>query len=101
MPLSTDTSKGETENQVLAFAAKHKDDIQAAVVKPGVIKAPGNIIRNAAAAAAGAMFSVPSIFVGEIAAAMLDEAINGFGEDTWLNDDLAARGKQVLEARGK
>ncbi|EXJ81830.1 hypothetical protein A1O1_07895 [Capronia coronata CBS 617.96] len=36
--------RGETENQVLAFASAHKGDMEASVAKPGLILPPGNIL---------------------------------------------------------
>jgi len=41
---------------------------------------------------------VPLIRVNELAAAMLDVAINGAGKQTWENRDLVERGREVLES---
>lgn len=92
-------TQGETESQVLAFAAEHKGEVEAAVARPGLIKAPGYIIRNLAATIVGATSTVPNINASEISAALLNQVIEGFDKDTLLNDDLVSLGRQVLESR--
>jgi hypothetical protein len=43
---------------------------------------------------------VPNISVVEVAAAILDQVVNGFEKDPLMNDDLARIGKGVLDAAG-
>lgn len=43
---------------------------------------------------------VPNVSVVDVAAAMLDQVVNGFEKDPLMNDDLARIGKGVLDAAG-
>jgi len=86
--------RGETENKVLAFSIEH--EVQASVAKPGLITTPGKILHGAFASAMNFAGIVPNISVNEVAAAMLDQILNGFEKDPLMNDDLARIGKAVL-----
>ncbi|KAF2104704.1 hypothetical protein NA57DRAFT_70912 [Rhizodiscina lignyota] len=79
---------GETENQVLAFAEEHK--IEACVAKPGIITAPWR-------AENPAMAKFPKIDVSEVAAAMIDQVLNGFEKEPLWNEDLLRIGQRVLK----
>lgn len=81
-------SQGETENQVLAFAEKHKAEVEVTVAKPGLITERWNVGRILFATAMSWIASVPSITVSQISVAMLDQVVNGFEKDPLLNDDL-------------
>ncbi|KAF2870486.1 hypothetical protein BDV95DRAFT_607656 [Massariosphaeria phaeospora] len=80
--------RGETESQVLAFANEHPGEIEATVAKPGLITEPWNIPKRAFATVLGWTVSLPSIYVGQIATAMLDQVVNGIEKDPLLNVDL-------------
>ncbi|MCJ1384882.1 hypothetical protein MMC17_008000 [Xylographa soralifera] len=88
--------RGETENQVLAFAAEHKGAVEACVAKPGLIIGPGQILKMVWAFVLKYAMSVPNVTVAEISAAMLHETINGFQKEPLENDDLVRIGRQVL-----
>ena len=77
--------RGETENQVLAFAKQHGFD--AAVAKPGLIT-DGGVAKRAVASALYYTMSVPSVNVGQCAAAMLEQVVGGIEKEPLLNDDL-------------
>ena len=85
--------RGETETQIMAFAAAHKGEIEASVTRSGFIVRSGiNMLVNWIPG-----FRVMS--VGEIAAAMLDQVVNGFEGDPLYHDDLVRIGKRVLQAQ--
>jgi len=89
--------RGETENQVLAFAAEHKGQIEACVSKPGFITKPGNYLNIAFATVLKWAGLVPNISVTEVAAAMLDQVINGFEKEPLMNDDLVRIGRGIAQ----
>ncbi|KAK4944603.1 hypothetical protein LTR10_016037 [Elasticomyces elasticus] len=88
--------RGETENQVLAFAGSHPEQIDASVAKPGLILQPGSIFHWLRATLLWWMASVPSISVVEISAAMLEQVMDGFEKDPLMNDDLARIGQKAM-----
>ncbi|EXJ57465.1 hypothetical protein A1O7_07813 [Cladophialophora yegresii CBS 114405] len=88
--------RGETENQILAFAASHPDQVEVTVAKPGLILEPGNVLHWLKSWLLWAVVSLPSITVVEIAAAMLDQVMNGFEKDPLLNEDLVRIGQKAL-----
>ncbi|MCJ1281759.1 hypothetical protein MMC26_001082 [Xylographa opegraphella] len=90
--------RGETESQVLAFAAEHKGDMEACVAKPGMIIGPGQYLKMVGATILKYVMSVPNITVAEISAAMLHEIVNGFEKEPLENEDLVRIGHQALAA---
>ncbi|OAL35032.1 hypothetical protein AYO20_05747 [Fonsecaea nubica] len=88
--------RGETENQVLAFVSSHPGKIEATVAKPGLITQPGSIYHWLRSTLLWFVISLPSISVVEIAAAMLDQVVNGFEKDPLMNEDLVRIGQRVL-----
>ncbi|MCJ1437930.1 hypothetical protein MMC27_007317 [Xylographa pallens] len=88
--------RGDTESQVLAFAAEHKGTMEACVAKPGLIIGPGQYFKMVSATVLKYTMSVPNITVEEISAAMLYEIINGFSKEPLENDDLVRIGRQAL-----
>ncbi|CAD6564827.1 MAG: hypothetical protein ASARMPREDX12_004449 [Alectoria sarmentosa] len=89
--------RGETENQVLAFAAEHKGAVEACVAKPGLITAPGQILKTIFATVLKYAMSLPNVDVTEVSAAMLHEVIHGFEKEPLENDDLVTIGRQALK----
>ncbi|OIW28213.1 NAD(P)-binding protein [Coniochaeta ligniaria NRRL 30616] len=85
--------RGQTENQILAFAAEHPGQIEASAAKPGLITTPGRPIASMFARMASWTGKVPYIDLGVIATAMLDQVINGFESDALLNDDVIRMAK--------
>ncbi|KAJ6507904.1 putative nucleoside-diphosphate-sugar epimerase [Mycena vitilis] len=85
--------RGETENQVLAFAAEHK--LEACVAKPGIITR--SIASWVFASGLKLVMGVPSVSVAEVAAAMLQQAANGFEKEPLQSDDLVRIGRQALQ----
>jgi hypothetical protein len=95
------TYQGETENQVLAFAAEHKDTgLEACVAKPGLISSPGAPLKNIFITAAS-WVGARTIDVSECAAAMIDQVMHGFEKDPLSNADLVRLGQEALEKESK
>ncbi|KAL9620131.1 MAG: hypothetical protein Q9160_005337 [Pyrenula sp. 1 TL-2023] len=80
--------RGEAESRILELAEQSNGVVQAGVAKPGFITAPGKVIPN--------IPGLPKIELHDIAAALLDQVVNGFEKDTLSNDDLTRIGQKVL-----
>jgi hypothetical protein len=94
-------SQGETENQVLTFAAEHKDaGFEACVAKPGLITSAGSPLKTMFITAAS-WVGASKVDVSECVAAMIDQVMNGFEKDPLANADLVTLGRKVLERDGK
>ncbi|KAK6955647.1 hypothetical protein Daesc_003289 [Daldinia eschscholtzii] len=78
---------GETENKVLQLAAE-LDGVEASVVKPGFITAPGEIMKSIAGTMIQYTIGIASISVVDLATAMLDQVANGFEKDPLMSEDL-------------
>lgn len=61
--------------------------MEASVARPGIIQGPGKERREIA--------GLPSIEVHELAAALLDQAVNGVGKDTMMHNDLVQLGQKA------
>jgi len=67
------------------------------VAKPGLITAPGQILKTMRATVLKYVMSLPNVDVAEISAAMLHEVIHGFEKEPLENDDLVKIGRQALK----
>ena len=90
--------QGRVENALLDFAKQHAPDVQVTVSKPGAIDGPG---REAATNAMvqtlfGRFGHVSRVQVSELAAAMIDQCMNGITKDPLLSDDLVEIGQRVI-----
>lgn len=91
------TNQGDTENKVLAYAADHKPDVEAIIVKPGLITS-GRVVQDwIMAPLIGMVAGVPSIPLTVLASVMLDATINGAKSDTLMHQDMALLGKELVE----
>ncbi|KAL7621850.1 hypothetical protein AAE478_007350 [Parahypoxylon ruwenzoriense] len=73
--------RGEVENQVLSFAAEH-DGVEAAVVRPALIYAPGELLKTFIwGPLTRLIIGAPSISTVHLAKIMLDQVIRGFEKD--------------------
>jgi hypothetical protein len=79
-------------------AAESKGDLEVCAAKSGWITAATFSTRSVVAFALRWTVSVPSVAVNECAAAMLDQAANGFEKEPLLNEDLVRIGQRVLSA---
>lgn len=89
-------SQGDVENAVHDFAARSNGEVQVQVSKPGLISSDDNswavrkIVLNWT-------IGLPYLHVKELAAAEVDQAVNGFKQDVLENDEAAALGKEALK----
>ena len=71
--------------------------MEACVAKPGLITAPGQILKTIFATVLKYAMSLPNVDVTEVSAAMLHEVIHGFEKEPLENDDLVTIGRQALK----
>ncbi|KAK1712260.1 hypothetical protein CaCOL14_003420 [Colletotrichum acutatum] len=88
--------RGKTETAILAFAKEHESQLDACIVKPGLITAPNDFLKMALAYTLWWTVSLPSIGVRQISTAMLSQSLFGFEKDTLENDDLLRLGESEL-----
>lgn len=67
------------------------------MAKPGLITAPGQILKTIFATVLKYAMSLPNVDVTEVSAAMLHEVIHGFEKEPLENDDLVTIGRQALK----
>ncbi|CAM1510689.1 Fc.00g010240.m01.CDS01 [Cosmosporella sp. VM-42] len=89
--------RGETENQVLAYAANYPGEIEACAAKSGLITAPGYYLKNMFAFGLKWVKGVGNVGNAAISAAMIDQVLHGFEKEPLANDDLARIGQEVLK----
>ena len=87
----TDLPKGECENAVVQVVKEHPDVFDGHVLRPWLVLAPGFSIQQL-------VLGRMSVKVEELAAALLDSAIEGSGTLIEENKDLVVRGRAALEA---
>ncbi|KAK7957010.1 uncharacterized protein PG986_006232 [Apiospora aurea] len=80
--------RGQLEAQILDYAEQSDNKVVACIAKPGMIHGPGMEVRTVP--------GLPNIELHDIAAALLDQVINGFEKDTLSNDDMSQLGQRVL-----
>jgi hypothetical protein len=86
--------QGEAETRILEYAQCSNGAVEACIAKPGLINGPdkpATLVSQVLTSVIG----LPSIRVGEIAAALLDQVVDGFEKDTLRNEDLVRIGQQV------
>ena len=84
------------ENAVHAFAADSNGKVQVQVTKPGLIEADDRKLPIRKAVLEWTI-GLPNLFVRELAAAEVDQAVNGFRKDVLENDEAAALGREALK----
>ncbi|RDA93261.1 hypothetical protein CP533_6519 [Ophiocordyceps camponoti-saundersi (nom. inval.)] len=90
--------RGDIESRVLGYARESQGALQVAVAKPGLIHVPdstGQLVR-ALQVVGCALIGLPQITISDIAAALLDQAVNGIDQETLENDNLARIGQKAL-----
>ncbi|KAK1753748.1 succinate-semialdehyde dehydrogenase [Echria macrotheca] len=90
--------RGETENQVLAFAASQQPQgtVEACIARPAMITGHRTYWQTVAGAAMR-WSPVATVTVEEVAAAMLQQVRDGFEKETLSNNDLKRIGSEVLK----
>jgi hypothetical protein len=91
------------ETKVLDFAKESGGAMEACVAKPGMIDGPGRqgLIQRAVINAGHSLIRFPKVDVKEVAATLLDQALNGFEKETLENEDLIRIGQKILSAQEK
>ncbi|KAI9647089.1 hypothetical protein NHQ30_005091 [Ciborinia camelliae] len=91
--------RGEAENRVLDFANASNGAVEACVAKPGLIDGPDRrqgVLVKTVTTIGRTIIGIPKVDVSQIAATLLEQAINGIEKDTLLNEDLVTIGDKVL-----
>ncbi|KAJ4386462.1 hypothetical protein N0V93_009358 [Gnomoniopsis smithogilvyi] len=86
--------RGDAESQILAFAEKSHGRVEASVARPGLIFGPREDDETRRS-----MPGFPSIELAKLAAALLDQVINGFEKNMLLHDDLVRLGQNAITRR--
>lgn len=74
--------------------------MEACVAKPGIIDAPGRtgLVMRTVGSVGRAIIGLPILDVSEIAATLLQQAVNGIEQETLLTEDLVRIGQKALAA---
>ena len=94
----THEMQGRVENYILDFAKQHEPNVQVTVAKPGAIEGPNReAVVSALMKNLASMFGyAPKVHVSEIAAAMIDQCLNGVTKDPLWSNELAEIGQRLL-----
>lgn len=89
-------SQGEVENAICELASKSNGKVEVQSTRPGLIysDADGQVLKRNVL---GWTIGLPNLHVSELAAAEIDQALNGFQKDILLNDKAASLGREVLK----
>ena len=68
------------------------------MAKPGLITAPGQILKTIGATVLKYTISLPNVNVSECSAAILHEVVHGFTKEPLENEDLVRIGGKTLNA---
>ncbi|KAH8672909.1 hypothetical protein BGZ60DRAFT_430205 [Tricladium varicosporioides] len=85
--------RGEAETLIIAYGEQSKGAVQPCIVKPGLIDAPSRERQE--------IPGLPHINLPDIAAALLDQVVNGFEKDTLSNADMIRIGQKALDGQQK
>jgi hypothetical protein len=95
-------AQGQVEKQIIERAHLSDGRMQVLVTKQGLVSDPNmGIVKQAFRLFTNVIISVPSIGRAEMMAALLDQAMTGFGKDTLSNAELIEIGKKALEKSGE
>ncbi|WP_394830007.1 hypothetical protein LVJ94_26220 [Pendulispora rubella] len=90
--------RGDVESRVLEHAKESRGAVEACIAKPGLIDAPGRtgLMMKTVQTIGRSLIGLPKVDLGEMAAALLEQAVNGLEKDTLLNADLVRIGTKAL-----
>jgi hypothetical protein len=88
--------QGRVENDILKFAQQHSGSVQATVAKPAGIEGPGHPKSEAATQMWSQFGPAPWVHVSELAAALIDQCLNGITKDPLWPADVAEIGSRVI-----
>ncbi|GAW19355.1 hypothetical protein ANO14919_088410 [Xylariales sp. No.14919] len=93
--------RGEAETLILKCAQESNGTVEACVAKPGLIEDPKDprFWTKTAKNYGRMLFGIPKVSVQEIAAALIDQTVNGIDKDTLENEDLVRIGAKALAAQ--
>lgn len=87
--------RGEVENRLIQLEAENKDTMEVIITKPGGITPKnGGILQGVLSA----LVPLINIQVDQLAAAQIEMALNGSGQQTWEGRELTEKGKRDLVA---
>ncbi|MCJ1393973.1 hypothetical protein MMC18_006850 [Xylographa bjoerkii] len=87
--------RGQIENELVALQKQHGDSVAAFVVRPWMVLSKEKTVMSAVASMG------PSIRVDELAAAIVNIALNGSERQIVDNDVLVREGRHLLKLRSK
>lgn len=81
----------------MEFAEQSNGAVESYVLKPGLINSPGRdgIFTQAAKTVGRTLIGLPIVEVDDVAATLLDVAVNGYEKDTILNGEITSIGQRV------
>lgn len=89
--------QGETENQLLAFAAAQPaGSVELCVAKPGIITGHSRGLMSVMTGVLTGLGIVKKVPIQELVAAMLQQVRDGFQKEPLENDDLIRLGQKAL-----
>ncbi|QSS59119.1 nucleoside-diphosphate-sugar epimerase [Histoplasma capsulatum] len=88
--------RGRIENAILDFAKQHEPAVQATVTKPAGVEGPSRPRTLAATSIFKQFGHAAWVHLSELAAAMIDQCLNGITKDPLWAEDLEEIGARVL-----
>ncbi|KAG9254033.1 putative nucleoside-diphosphate-sugar epimerase [Emericellopsis atlantica] len=88
--------RGETENMVRQIAEQYHGKVQVCIARPGIVTSDATYTRAFWGSAVRTLNPVANVSRDELAAAMVDQVVNGFDKKVLANADLKTRGREVL-----
>ncbi|KAM0234655.1 hypothetical protein ACHAP5_010007, partial [Fusarium lateritium] len=93
--------RGQVEKQIIERAHLSDGRMQVLVTKQGLVSDPDmGVVKHAFRLFTHVIISIPSISRAEMTAALLDQAMKGFGKDTLSNAEMVEIGKTALAKAG-
>ncbi|KAM0167078.1 hypothetical protein ACHAQE_000707 [Botrytis cinerea] len=90
---------GEAETRVIDYAKASNGTVEACIAKPGLIDGPDRrqgLVVSVLSTIGRRLIGLPIVDVSQIAATLLEHAVNGIEKETLLNEDLVRIGDRVL-----
>ncbi|ATZ48344.1 hypothetical protein BCIN_03g05690 [Botrytis cinerea B05.10] len=91
--------RGEAETRVIDYAKASNGTVEACIAKPGLIDGPDRrqgLVVSVLSTIGRRLIGLPIVDVSQIAATLLEHAVNGIEKETLLNEDLVKIGNKVL-----
>ncbi|OBT80653.1 hypothetical protein VF21_00329 [Pseudogymnoascus sp. 05NY08] len=88
--------RGEVETRVLNYAKEFGGAVESCVAKPKLVDGETGPIIRALQTVGCYIINMPRVEVSDLAAALLQQVVEGFDSDTLLNEDLIRIGQKSL-----